>query len=84
MPRANPNILLVEGDEDKRVIPFLKDEYVIWGNKQDEWVAEVRSHGASTTFSIPATSRRRPRHPAAKPSGSSSTPTISLIHDGKV
>jgi hypothetical protein len=45
MPRANPNILLVEGDEEKRVIPYLMDEHVIWGDKEDEWVAEIRSYG---------------------------------------
>ncbi len=45
MLSVNPNILLVEGDEDRRVIPFLMDEYVVWGNKENEWVAEVRSHG---------------------------------------
>jgi hypothetical protein len=45
MPRANPNILLVEGDEEKRVIPYLMDEHVVWGDKEDEWVAEIRSYG---------------------------------------
>ena len=45
MLKVNPNILLVEGDEDRRVIPFLMDEYVVWGNQENEWVAEVRSHG---------------------------------------
>lgn len=45
MARANPNILLVEGDDDKRVIPNLMDEYVVWGNRPDEWIVEVRAHG---------------------------------------
>ncbi len=45
MPTANPNILLVEGDEEKRVIPYLMDEHVVWGEKADEWVAEIRSYG---------------------------------------
>jgi hypothetical protein len=36
MPRANPNILLVEGDDEKRVIPYLMDEHVVWGDKPDE------------------------------------------------
>ncbi len=41
----NPNILLVEGDEEKRVIPFLMDHHVVWGDKETEWVAQVKSHG---------------------------------------
>ena len=45
MPRPNPNILLVEGDDEKRVIPYLMDKHVVWGDKPEEWVAEVRSHG---------------------------------------
>ena len=39
--RPNPNILLVEGDEEKRVIPYLMDHRVVWGDKEIEWVAEV-------------------------------------------
>jgi hypothetical protein len=27
--RPNPNILLVEGDEEKRVIPYLMDHHVV-------------------------------------------------------
>jgi hypothetical protein len=45
MARANPNVLLVEGDEDKRVMPFLLDEYVVWGDKEEDWVVEVKSLG---------------------------------------
>ncbi len=44
MTRANPNILLVEGDEDRRIIPFLMDEYIVWGNKKEDWVDEIESH----------------------------------------
>ena len=39
MARANANVLLVEGDEEKRVIPYLMDEHVVWGDKEDDWVA---------------------------------------------
>jgi len=54
MQKSNPNILLVEGDEDRRVIPFLMDEYVVWGNKESEWVVEVRSHGGIEDLLEPA------------------------------
>lgn len=45
MQAANPNILLVEGDEDKRVIALLMDEFVVWGDKRDEWAADIKSFG---------------------------------------
>jgi hypothetical protein len=45
MAKTNPNILLVEGDEEKRVIPYRMDHHVVWGDKEDEWVAQVQSHG---------------------------------------
>jgi hypothetical protein len=41
----NPNILLVEGDEEKRVIPFLMDHHVVWGDKETERVVHIKSHG---------------------------------------
>ena len=34
MAKPNPKRLLVEGDEDKRVIPELMDKYVVWGEKK--------------------------------------------------
>jgi hypothetical protein len=43
--RPNPNILLVEGDEEKRVIPYLMDHYVVWGDDEFEFVVQVKSHG---------------------------------------
>lgn len=41
MPRANPNKLLVEGDEEKRVIPNFMDEHVVWGDIKDDWVVRI-------------------------------------------
>ncbi len=43
MPTASPNKLLVEGDEEKRVIPYFMDEHVIWGQKKQEWVVGIES-----------------------------------------
>jgi hypothetical protein len=42
--RPNPNILLVEGDDEKRVIPYLMDYHVVWGDKEIEWVVQIKSH----------------------------------------
>jgi len=35
MPSANPNRLLVEGEEDKRVIPYFMEYFIPWGNTPD-------------------------------------------------
>lgn len=40
---ANPNRLLVEGAEELRVFSHFMDQYVVWGNKPQEWVAQVES-----------------------------------------
>ncbi len=41
--RINPKKLLVEGDEDKRVIPQLIEANGIpWGEKRSEWVLEIK------------------------------------------
>jgi hypothetical protein len=45
MPRPSPRKLLVEGDEEKRVIPYFMDEHVLWGNKQDEWAVSISEFG---------------------------------------
>ena len=45
MPKGNPNKLLVEGDEEKRVIPYLMDKYVAWGNRPDDWVVGIKEFG---------------------------------------
>ncbi|MGO9465110.1 MAG: DUF3226 domain-containing protein [Isosphaeraceae bacterium] len=45
MARSNPNKLLVEGDEEKRTVPYLMDEYVVWGDRPDDWVVEVTEFG---------------------------------------
>jgi len=43
MARTNPNKLLVEGDEEKRAVPYLMDEYVVLGDRSDDGVVEVRA-----------------------------------------
>ena len=80
--RPNPNILLVEGDEEKRVIPYLMDHHVVWGDKEDEWVVQVKSHGGIDDLLEPATSRRKRPHRAGKPSESLSMPMTTLIRGG--
>jgi hypothetical protein len=45
MARSNPNRLLVEGDEEKRLIPYLMDAFVAWGNRREEWVVQIEEFG---------------------------------------
>jgi hypothetical protein len=45
MAKAIPNRLLVEGDEEKRVIPYFMDEHVVWGDRPDEWVVRIKEFG---------------------------------------
>ena len=45
MAGTNPNKLLVEGDEEKRTVPYLMDEYVVWGDRHDDWVVEISEFG---------------------------------------
>jgi len=45
MARTNVNKLLVEGDEEKRAVPYLMDQYVVWGDRPDDWVVEVSEFG---------------------------------------
>lgn len=69
MPRANPNILLVEGDDEKRVIPYLMDEYVVWGDRAEQWVAEVRSHGGIDDLLDPGNIEAEAQAPGRKALG---------------
>lgn len=43
MARSNPNRLLVEGDEDKRVIPQFMENFLPWGNERRTWPVEIES-----------------------------------------
>lgn len=41
--RINPKKLLVEGEEDKRVIPYLMEANgIAWGERRSEWVVEIK------------------------------------------
>lgn len=41
MSRFERNKLLVEGEQDKRVIPFLLDAHVVWGDSKAAWPANI-------------------------------------------
>lgn len=43
MPKPLPNRLLVEGDEDKRIIPQLMDYFIPWGKSRGQWPVEIGS-----------------------------------------
>ena len=46
MPIYHDKILLVEGDEDKRVIPELIEANGInWGDSEKEWIVRIKSCG---------------------------------------
>jgi hypothetical protein len=44
MASAHSNILLVEGIEERLVVPHFMDHYVVWGDKPEEWVVFVKPH----------------------------------------
>ena len=41
MAKANPKRLLVEGADERRVIPFFMDEHVVWGDKPADWIVSI-------------------------------------------
>lgn len=43
MAKFHPKRLLVEGDEDKRVIAELMDKFVVWGEKKTEAVVLIKA-----------------------------------------
>jgi hypothetical protein len=44
MPPLLPKRLLVEGDEDKRIIPHFMEKFIPWGNERTTWPVEIISH----------------------------------------
>ena len=48
MAVLNPKLLLVEGEDDKRVLVFFVDHFVVWGDKSSEWVVDVKVAGSIT------------------------------------
>ena len=43
--RTKPNQLLVEGNDDKFLIPYLMDNFLVWGDRPEDWVVEIASFG---------------------------------------
>jgi len=41
MSRHSRNKLLVEGEQDKRVFPFLLDAHIVWGNSEVDWPVDI-------------------------------------------
>src|SRR5437879_5760297 len=69
MAKANPNRLLVEGEEEKRVIPYLMDEYVVWGDKENEWVAQIEEFGGIEKLLKPGVIEEESKTPGLKALG---------------
>lgn len=44
MPTPHPKRLLVEGEEDKRIIPEFMECFIPWGKKPSGWPVEIVSH----------------------------------------
>ena len=43
--RSEKNKLLVEGDEDKRVVPYLLEEaHILWGDSEDERPVDIQAY----------------------------------------
>jgi hypothetical protein len=42
--RQNPNHLMVEGDDDKRVIPEFMENFIPWSNKPEDWPVFIESY----------------------------------------
>ncbi len=55
MPRTNPNLLLVEGEEDKRVIPFFMEHFIAWGNERSSWPVEIMAFNGIEDLLTPGT-----------------------------
>jgi hypothetical protein len=69
MARSNPNRLLVEGDEEKRLIPYLMDAYVAWGNRPEEWVVQIEGFGGIDNLLRPGAIEVELKAPAIKAIG---------------
>jgi hypothetical protein len=66
MAKGNPKKLLVEGDEEKRVIPYLMDKYVAWGNSRDQWLVEIKEFGGIEGLLKPGVIEAESREPGLK------------------
>ena len=55
MARNYPNRLLVEGDEDKRVIPYFMDHFIHWGDNESEWPVRIEHFGGIENMLKPGT-----------------------------
>lgn len=53
MPRSNPLKLLVEGDDEKRVIPYFMDEHAVWGDRKEEWAVRIEQFDGVEKFLKP-------------------------------
>lgn len=43
MAKTNPNLLLVEGNDEKYTIPRIMDHYVVWGDKESDRIVEIKN-----------------------------------------
>ncbi len=43
MAKTNPNLLLVEGKDEKYTIPGIMNHYVVWGDKESDRIVEIKN-----------------------------------------
>jgi hypothetical protein len=55
MARTNPNRLLVEGEEDKRVIPYFMEKFIAWGNTPETRPVQIESFNGVEDLLKPGT-----------------------------
>ena len=53
MARSHPKKLLVEGKEDKSVLPHLLDAHFRWGDSRDEWPLYIEESGGIDALLAP-------------------------------
>ena len=69
MQTANKNLLLVEGRGEQFALPFLMDEYTVWGDKRKDCVVEIKPLGGVDTILKPGVIEAESKTPGLKALG---------------
>lgn len=67
--RTNPNQLLVEGKDDEFLIPYLMDNFVVWGDREEDWPVQIESFDGVKNLLKPAIIRAELKRPGLKALG---------------
>ena len=71
MRKPHPRLLLVEGREDKRVIPQFMEKFIRWGehDEPEKWPAEIVEFDGVEPLLKPGSSKRELKSPGLKALG---------------